>query len=663
MATLKGTEGDDSIRGTSSHDVINGRSGSDSIQGMAGNDLIISGSGNDTIDAGTGDDLVVCGTLTSGNAGGLSYVLSTELLKVDLGDGNDFIALHSTLLDGSYLRGGKGLDTINLAQSYGERSALEIKTITGFENWILTGNMGSTIGAASLLGSNIYWGTYTDFVIEPHSVKLYNENVFNLTTKLTIYYEAVNENTLDASAIDNSGIKVLAVTATGATSKIIGSQQADEITGSSSSDNVKGEGGNDLIDGGDGVDTAIYSGNYSNYIISEITYNIFSVKDSISTDGTDTIVDINKLQFADRTIDVVIRGMEIIGDETAEEISGGDEADRLDGAGGNDVLDGGLGNDLIDGGTGNDELVGAQGNDFLNGGDGNDELIGGSGDNELNGGAGIDAANYSTFFSRLSIDLLTGRVKGSSTDVLFAIENIIGGKGNDTITGNAESNEITAGSGNDTVDAGAGDDMIVGGDGAGDDTYKGGTGADTINYASAKSGITVNLSATKDHAKSTLSGDKAVIGIDQLSGIENVIAGKYNDVVQGNAVSNVLTGGLGTDGLFGGSDKVKDVFDFNAVAESKMGTARDKVYDFVSKIDKIDLSGIDANSKLAEDHAFAFNGTTAQANALWYRQVDVDGDKKANDLVVYADINGDAKADFEIGLVGVVKLVQADFVL
>jgi len=26
-------------------------------------------------------------------------------------------------------------------------------------------------------------------------------------------------------------------------------------------------------------------------------------------------------------------------------------------------------------------------------------------------------------------------------------------------------------------------------------------------------------------------------------------------------------------------------------------------------------------------------------------------------------VNGDAKADFEIGLVGVVKLVQADFVL
>ncbi len=83
----------------------------------------------------------------------------------------------------------------------------------------------------------------------------------------------------------------------------------------------------------------------------------------------------------------------------------------------------------------------------------------------------------------------------------------------------------------------------------------------------------------------------------------------------------------------------------------------------MSQQDRISLSGIDADSKVAGDQAFQFNGTTAKANALWYRQADVDGDKKANDLIVYADVNGDAKADFEVGLVGVVKLVQADFVL
>ena len=164
------------------------------------------------------------------------------------------------------------------------------------------------------------------------------------------------------------------------------------------------------------------------------------------------------------------------------------------------------------------------------------------------------------------------------------------------------------------------------------------------------------------------------LSTDKVSSVENITGSKNSDVLTGNDADNVisgdagadtLTGGLGSDSLYGGLDKVKDVFDFNAVAESKVGTARDKVYDFVTKIDKIDLSSIDANTAKTKsgDQAFLFNNLTAKANSVWYKVADVDGDKKANDLVVYADVNGDAKADFEIGLVGVMKLVEADFVL
>ena len=49
--------------------------------------------------------------------------------------------------------------------------------------------------------------------------------------------------------------------------------------------------------------------------------------------------------------------------------------------------------------------------------------------------------------------------------------------------------------------------------------------------------------------------------------------------------------------------------------------------------------------------------------SLWYLRANVDGDKKINDLIVYPGVNGDAKANFEIGLVSVLKLVQVDFVL
>jgi hypothetical protein len=111
-----------------------------------------------------------------------------------------------------------------------------------------------------------------------------------------------------------------------------------------------------------------------------------------------------------------------------------------------------------------------------------------------------------------------------------------------------------------------------------------------------------------------------------------------------------------------GQDAAVDMLVYRAVSES-LAAKPDRISQFMSQQDRISLSGIDADSKVAGDQAFQFNGTTAKANALWYRQADVDGDKKANDLIVYADVNGDAKADFEVGLVGVVKLVQADFVL
>jgi hypothetical protein len=115
------------------------------------------------------------------------------------------------------------------------------------------------------------------------------------------------------------------------------------------------------------------------------------------------------------------------------------------------------------------------------------------------------------------------------------------------------------------------------------------------------------------------------------------------------------------DNLYGGVDRVRDVFDFNSIAESKVGSARDKVYDFVSRFDKIDLIGIDANTKASGDQLFKFTATTAKANSVWYKSADVDGSIKTKDIIIYGDVNGDAKADFEIGLVGVTSIAFSDF--
>jgi Ca2+-binding RTX toxin-like protein len=68
-----------------------------------------------------------------------------------------------------------------------------------------------------------------------------------------------------------------------------------------------------------------------------------------------------------------------------------------------------------------------------------------------------------------------------------------------------------------------------------------------------------------------------------------------------------LTGGAGADRLLGAAGA--DRFDFNAIAESVVGTGRDTVADFSgAQGDRIDLAGIDANANAGGDQAFAFIG-------------------------------------------------------
>ena len=96
--------------------------------------------------------------------------------------------------------------------------------------------------------------------------------------------------------------------------------------------------------------------------------------------------------------------------------------------------------------------------------------------------------------------------------------------------------------------------------------------------------------------------------------------------------------------------------------DSRVGSARDLIYNFISGIDKIDLSGIDAKTTQSGDQAFTFNGTTAKANAIWFKSAELDGNTSTRDIVIYGDVNGNLTPDFEIGLIGVSSVVARDFI-
>jgi VCBS repeat-containing protein len=160
--------------------------------------------------------------------------------------------------------------------------------------------------------------------------------------------------------------------------------------------------------------------------------------------------------------------------------------------------------------------------------------------------------------------------------------------------------------------------------------------------------LTINIiqkGTTESKGNDKLTGTNANNKFDGLAG---------NDIIKGLGGNDFLTGGLGKDLLIGG--KGKDTFDFNATAESKKGGLRDIITDFSHKEgDKIDLSGIDANTKTKVDNKFVFIGSSAFHK--------IAGELHLVNGVLSGDINGDAKADFEIAITGAHNLVKADFIL
>ena len=230
---------------------------------------------------------------------------------------------------------------------------------------------------------------------------------------------------------------------------ITGGQLGDTLNGGAGDDTLIGGAGNDNIDGGDGFDTAVYSGNRADYTITPDDTNGVLLVDG--PDGKDTLRGVNRLQFADQTIEVVVPGVTLIGTDGDDNLSGGE---------GTDLLIGGDGHDTLIGGAGNDQLEGDAGDDVVDAGDGDDRIVGGHGEGNdtYEGGEGIDTIFYSSSTLGIVVNLSAAQNQafGSKigTDQIANVENVVGGSGNDVITGNSANNLIDGGTGADVCSAG-----------------------------------------------------------------------------------------------------------------------------------------------------------------------------------------------------------------
>lgn len=258
-------------------------------------------------------------------------------------------------------------------------------------------------------------------------------------------------------------------------------------------------------------------------------------------------------------------------DGTASTFNGGLGNDTLTGASGSDSLSGGDGNDSLDGGAGNDTVGGGNGTDTVIGGDGNDSVSGDAGNDTLDegaaangsdilsGGADTDTVTYAG--RTVAANGITVTMDGVAADdgessegdnVKVDVENLIGGAGNDAITGNSSANILTGGLGNDTINGSTGNDSFASdADGLdGDDSLTGGLGDDVVDYSARTVAITAELSDGGGN------GSEADV---YATDIENITGGTANDDLTGDANNNEIYGGDGDDTLDGAAgDDVLD---------------------------------------------------------------------------------------------------------
>ena len=96
-------------------------------------------------------------------------------------------------------------------------------------------------------------------------------------------------------------------------SGLIGNERDNELWGNSGDNSFTGSGGNDQLNGQNGTDTAVYSGARSEYTLS-IANGIVTVEDTLpDRDGTDTLEQMELLQFSDGSVEVSSIGVSLSG--------------------------------------------------------------------------------------------------------------------------------------------------------------------------------------------------------------------------------------------------------------------------------------------------------------------------------------------------------------
>ncbi|MCP5084534.1 MAG: calcium-binding protein [Alphaproteobacteria bacterium] len=514
--------GDDTVDGGDGHDLIFGGRGDDTINGGAGNDLIFGGKGDDIIDGGEGCDVISAGSGNDivifdvdENSGAQNYFSG--------GSGNDTLRLRLTQAQ------------VNEMTTAGVFAAFNahVGSSGGFDF--------STFGLSFSINLKV-WRFEQIEVELTSLPGLFTENndTFDFNTVIAGTYEDGTQ--YDGLGGDDTVILANDAAAAAAAGYVVGTAfnagtGNDTVTGGTLDDIINGDAGNDVLNGGTGADTLNGGDDDDTIIVADGGDAIdggAGIDELQVSSNLDANINLDNGQTIIGGASGTVTGIENVTTGGGNDVITGDAADNVINTGtGNDQVYVSAGTDTLNGGTGDNFLVAragaavatvnlttgdaslaglgtstisnfnsvitGDGNDnvtgngvgnrlYVHAGDnivfgmaGSDDIIVGDGSNMVDGGADTDILRFSSGpLVDLEVNLDAGTLITSAGGVgtVAAVENVVTNEGNDTITGDANSNFLNGGSGNNIIIGGLGNDVLRAGDG--DDDLFGGQGNDNL---------------------------------------------------------------------------------------------------------------------------------------------------------------------------------------
>jgi Ca2+-binding RTX toxin-like protein len=329
---LEAMGGDDVIAGGAGNDTIYCGAGDDDVYADANeffqyagafNDWIEGGAGNDELHGGEGDDTLVGDSLTVGGAGdddlsgeqgldtvvyagnssnyviagsGTVYTVSSAATGTDSLRNIEFIRFADrtvTILDSSRpaivaVTPASGATNVPVDADI----VITVSEVVGLGQGRL--DISSTDGDY-LYGDGSFGGqwTGTQYTINPAELKY--ATTYVVTMDAGLFVDATGNQS--AGSTFSFTTKWIGVEQTGSTyvDFLSGNGANDTLHGAADNDVLRGRGGDDLLDGGAGIDTARYSGDRSSYTVLKTTQG-FTVA---GPEGSDTLIDMERLEFAD----------------------------------------------------------------------------------------------------------------------------------------------------------------------------------------------------------------------------------------------------------------------------------------------------------------------------------------------------------------------------